>query len=603
MVRLLTILSIAAVLAMQPVAAQQPSCADLLEQAESIRAMRDRNAAEGVERGRELLERLADSAVAECTAGVMMVHGAVASNLHILGEHEAAIEAVDQALVLAGDVTDPVRIASVRRTAGVVFWEIGAHDRALEHYLAALEASRAADDIGGAARAAGNIGNLHNSLGNWEEARVYHGQALEGFEEIGWQEGIAGTLVNLGALAARMAESHAEAGDSEAARAEHQANFDYNRRALGLFEELENPRGIAYAADNIARALIHLGRVEEALDYHEQALELRREVGDTTGVVNSLQTGADAYLALGREDEALALLAEAEALVPGENRVLLQQILRRQVSALETRGDYQSAFRRLERLMSLNDAQATEDLAARVEQLQQTFRADQLERELALERARSEVSEQRLRRQRLIIAGSIVTVVLLLVVMALLYSRLRLGRRVSHTLDRAARTDPLTGLSNRRDMSERIDRALLRRNEDNEPSSLIMADIDSFKRINDTLGHQVGDDVLVHVANLIRNQVRGMDVAARWGGEEFLILLPGTRESGARSVSENLRRAIEESPPRVSGRPLSLTMTFGLTEIEPGAGFNDLVKRVDDAMYAGKARGKNRVVSTAELAS
>ncbi|MFP3671048.1 GGDEF domain-containing protein, partial [Priestia sp. SIMBA_032] len=80
-----------------------------------------------------------------------------------------------------------------------------------------------------------------------------------------------------------------------------------------------------------------------------------------------------------------------------------------------------------------------------------------------------------------------------------------------------------------------------------EPASLIMADIDSFKRINDTLGHQVGDEVLVHLAELISKHVRGVDVTARWGGEEFLILLPGTREDGARSVSENLRRALEES--------------------------------------------------------
>jgi diguanylate cyclase (GGDEF)-like protein len=111
----------------------------------------------------------------------------------------------------------------------------------------------------------------------------------------------------------------------------------------------------------------------------------------------------------------------------------------------------------------------------------------------------------------------------------------------------------------------------------------------------------VGDQVLVHVAELIGKQVRGVDVTARWGGEEFLILLPGTREEGARCVSENLRRVIGESPPQINGRSLSLTLTFGVTEIEPGANFNDLVKRVDDAMYAGKARGKNRVVSAGEV--
>lgn len=590
----------AAMLVLSPVRSEVHNCEALPQQAESVRAMRDHDAAGGVERGDALLEQL-DEAGLNCPVGRMLVHAAVASNLHILGKSEAAIEAVTAALDLAGQADDPVAVASVRRTAGVVFWETGAHDRALEHYLAALEASRSAGDVSGAARAAGNIGNLHNSLGNWEQARSYHRQALEGFDQIGWQEGVAGTLVNLGALSARIAEAYEEAGDAEAAIGEHEANLDYNRRALRLFEQLENPRGIAYAADNIARALINLERVEEALAYHRQSLELRREVGDSTGVVNSLLTGAEAMLALDRAESALALLGEAESLVPEANRDLRRELVRQRVAAQERLGDFESAFRGLRRLMSLNDAQAAEDLAARVEQLQEAFRADQLEKELALQRARAELSEQRARRQRLISAASIVSVVLLLLVLGLLYSRYRLGRRVSQTLDRASRTDPLTGLSNRRDMTEQVDRAILRRNEHNEPASLVMADIDSFKRVNDTLGHQVGDQVLVHVADLIRKHLRGVDATARWGGEEFLILLPGTREEGARCVSENLRSVIEECPPSIGGRPLSLSLTFGVTEIEPGASLNELIKRVDDAMYAGKARGKNRVVSSAEF--
>jgi diguanylate cyclase (GGDEF)-like protein len=582
--------------------AQSLECGDLPERADSIRSMRDRDAAGGVELGREVLDQLAAADLA-CPVGAMQVHAALASNLNILGRNEAAVEAVEAALELAEGVDDPVKEASVRRTAGVVYWEIGAHDLALEHYLAALEASRAAGDLKGAARAAGNIGNLHNSMGNWEEARAYHQKALEGFEELGWQEGVAGTLVNLGALSSRIAEVRARAGEVDEATAEQEANLDYNRRALALFEQLDNPRGIAYAADNIAKALVYLGRVDEALSFHERSLELRREVGDTSGVVNSLLTAADAMLATDRPKEALARLSEAESVLPDGLSGHQREIIRRQVEAHERLEDYEAAFRAQQRLLSLNDAQAAEDLATRVEQLQQTFRAEQLEQELALQRARAEVSEQRARRQRLISTASIISVVLLLLVLGLLYSRYRLGRRVSHTLDQAARTDSLTGLSNRRDMTERIDEAILKRNEDNEPASLIMADIDSFKRINDTLGHQVGDQVLVHVAQLIRVQLRGVDITARWGGEEFLILLPGTREDGARCVSESLRRIIGESPPQLNGRSLSLTMTFGVTEIEPGATFNDLIKRVDDAMYMGKSRGKNQVVSFAEAAT
>ncbi|HSH26345.1 MAG TPA: tetratricopeptide repeat protein [Wenzhouxiangella sp.] len=473
----------------QAASANALSCAQVLEQAESIRAMRDRDAAAGVELGRELLGQI-DQAGLQCPAERMLVHAAVASNLHIQGRIDAAVEEVEAALALSALIDDPARTATVRRTAGVIYWEADAHDRALDHYLVALEQSRAAGDVGGAARAAGNIGNLHNSMGDWEEARRYHQQALAGFKEIGWQEGVAGTLVNLGALSARIAEDHSRAGEMTLAREAHQANLDYNRRALQLFEQLDNPRGIAYAEDNVARALIHLGRVEEALDHHRRSLSLRREVGDTNGVVQSLLTGAEAMIALDRTEAALEMLEAAEAALPEASLAVLQSIVRKRIDVYQRQGDFESAFRAQQRLMSLSDAQANEDLAARVEQLQQTFRAEQLEQELALERARTEVSEQSARRQQLISTASIVLVVLLLLILALLYNRYRLGRRVSHALDRAARTDPLTGLSNRRDMTEHIDRAICRRNEENEPASLIMADIDSFKRINDTLGHR-----------------------------------------------------------------------------------------------------------------
>lgn len=585
----------------QAAPAQVLNCGGVLEQAESIRAMRDRDAAAGVEQGRELLSQI-DQAGLDCPAGRMLVHAAVASNLHIQGRIDAAIEAVEAALALSRRIDDPARTATVRRTAGVIYWEAGAYDRALDHYLAALEQSRAAGDVRGAARAAGNIGNLHNSMGNWEEARQYHRQALAGFEEIDWQVGVAGTLVNLGALSARIAEDRSRAGETARAREAHQANLEYNRRALQLFEQLDNPRGIAYAEDNIARALIHLDRVDEAPEHNRRSLRLRRAVGDTNGVVQSLLTGAETMITLDRTDTALEMLDEAESIVPEASLSRLQSIVRQRVDAYQRQGDFESAFRAQQRLMSLSDAQANEDLAARVEQLQQTFRAEQLEQELALERARTDASEQRARRQQVISTASIVLVVLLLLILGLVYNRYRLGRRVSHALDRAARTDPLTGLSNRRDMTAHIDRAIYRRNEENEPASLIMADIDSFKRINDTLGHQVGDQVLIHVAEVVHRQVRGVDVAARWGGEEFLILLTSTREEGARLVSEKLRRMLRESPPQINDRSLSLTLTFGVTEIEPGANFNDLVKRVDDAMYAGKARGKNRVVSAGEVA-
>lgn len=589
------LLALAGVFGVQPAWPQAPSCEVMVERAEEIRAMRDHDAAGGVELARALLEDLAQQGL-DCPPGQALLHAALASNLHIRGQYAAAAEAAQSALSMIDHIENATQRATVHRVAGVVYWEMDEHDRALEHYHQALASSRQAGDVNGVARTAGNIGNLHTTLGNWEEAERYHLEALGAFESLDWREGIAGTLVNLGALALRKADAWEASGDAVAARQAHEANLDYNSRALELFEQLENPRGIAYAADNVARALVQLGVPEQALVHHERALALRREIGDRVGLVQSLLTGAEALTAMGDHMAARDVLAEALDVAPESNRSLRRDVLARQVDSFARSQDFENAFRIQQRLADLQRAAAAEEVAARVEELEARYRSNQLEQELALQRARAEVSEQRAGRQRLISLAAAVTALLLLVIVVLVYNRYRLGNRASKALDRAARTDPLTGLSNRRDMHEQIDNAIARFESGGEPAALIMADIDSFKRINDTLGHQVGDAVLLHVSDLIRGQVRGRDVTARWGGEEFLLLLPDTGLAGASQVAENIRRALSDSPPMVDGRALRLTMTFGVTELQPGADFNSLLGQVDEALYAGKASGKDRVV-------
>ncbi|MFW5927503.1 MAG: tetratricopeptide repeat protein, partial [Wenzhouxiangella sp.] len=322
-----------------PVVAAGVVCAELPERADRIRALRDHDAAGGVARGRALLEEL-DAAGTECPAGRMLLQAAVASNLHIQGRNDAALDLVGKALTLVDRVSDPVHRATVHRTAGVIYWELAAHDRALEHYHRALADSREADDHNGVARTAGNIGNLHNTLGNWEEAERYHLEALEAFQAQGWEQGVAGTLVNLGALAERRAREWEREDEPERARAQYEANLDYNRRALAIFERMENPRGIAYAADNVARALISLGRPEEAMDDLDRSLALRREVGDNSGVVQSLLTRADALAELEANRAALDVLDEAYSLLPESSRSLREEVFRRQIDLLAETGDF-----------------------------------------------------------------------------------------------------------------------------------------------------------------------------------------------------------------------------------------------------------------------
>lgn len=161
----------------------------------------------------------------------------------------------------------------------------------------------------------------------------------------------------------------------------------------------------------------------------------------------------------------------------------------------------------------------------------------------------------------------------------------------------ASKRDPLTGLSNRRDLMEKIKNEQQRQMRLQKTFTLILGDIDNFKKLNDTHGHDAGDYVLQSVAQLLREQVRGIDCPSRWGGEEFLIMLIETDIESGRTVAERIRSKIEEASFTFNGTPLPITMTFGLSQYQ---GANDTldscIKRADKALYAGKYEGKNRVI-------
>ena len=164
--------------------------------------------------------------------------------------------------------------------------------------------------------------------------------------------------------------------------------------------------------------------------------------------------------------------------------------------------------------------------------------------------------------------------------------------RLNQRLKRLASSDHLTGLWNHYRMEEAIDHEGSMAARYGRPCALVMFDIDHFKRINDTRGHDAGDEVLVAVAQAISAQLRETDVVCRWGGEEFVVLAAGTALEGAAILAERLRGAIEALAIRDYG---SVTASFGIAVHRTGEVGSDLVKRADLAMYAAKVGGRNRV--------
>ena len=146
-------------------------------------------------------------------------------------------------------------------------------------------------------------------------------------------------------------------------------------------------------------------------------------------------------------------------------------------------------------------------------------------------------------------------------------------------------------------MQSLFDRATQRK----RPLSFMMTDIDKFKTINDTFGHDGGDDVLREFALRLRRQVRGADLVCRYGGEEFVVVMPDTEADVAARVAERVRAAIESEPFVVNGgRSISVTTSVGVSTLLPGLdGVADLMKRADRGLYEAKNAGRNRVVQLA----
>jgi diguanylate cyclase len=160
-------------------------------------------------------------------------------------------------------------------------------------------------------------------------------------------------------------------------------------------------------------------------------------------------------------------------------------------------------------------------------------------------------------------------------------------------------TDPLTTLANRKFFDLTLEKAIAEAVKTGEPLSLLMADIDHFKKINDTFGHLTGDQVLRRVAHAMKQNIKGQDLAARYGGEEFAIVLPRTSLDRAGAVAEQIRNAITAKPlmKRSTGEQLGrVTISIGLAALRPDDTPHSFIGRADAALYVAKRQGRNRVI-------
>ena len=176
--------------------------------------------------------------------------------------------------------------------------------------------------------------------------------------------------------------------------------------------------------------------------------------------------------------------------------------------------------------------------------------------------------------------------------------------RLHRLVERQALVDGLTGIANRRGCEDALSHEIARAGRLGTPLALVVADLDDFKEVNDRHGHAVGDDVLREFAAVLRRTLRESDVAGRWGGEEFVLLLPGTEGEGGAQLAERVRAALSErSFLGREGAVLRVTCSFGVSQYRNGMGERELFAQADRALYEAKRQGKNRVEPAAGIRS
>ena len=495
------------------------------------------------------------------------------------GLAEQAIAAGQAVLPTLRETGDDAARADVLCNMAMAFLDLGLNQEALDHISEAVEAARASGDARLLCLAYNRVGLAKGHLGRYEEGERFLNDSLAMARELQNEEEIYRALTNLGVVASDAFDAFESRGDTAAAQDAIERARRHGEEALIVARRSGNAYREALTLSNLGRYLGVSGRERAAFTLLDHARALALENGHRALVLACDGNRAELLVREKRHDEAIPLLIEALA---GAQELyansMVQDMHLQLYLAHKARGDLAEALTHHEAYHALTKEQLEQRNDA-----QSRLMMNRLELDQALfgaERSRMQAELQRVRAEQ----------------MAAEAERLQAQAR---ELGRYVLADPLTGLGNRRQVERELPRLLAHSARKGEPLALAMLDLDHFKQVNDRFGHAVGDAVLMATADLFRARVRGGDLIARMGGEEFLIVFAHASLEWAREACERLRLAIEGHDWAQVAPGLQVTISIGLCLASAQRDGTQLLEQADLALYQAKNEGRNRVVVAA----
>jgi diguanylate cyclase (GGDEF)-like protein len=480
----------------------------------------------------------------------------------------AALPFLRRARECALEIGSPARVADALQAIGSVHDDIGDYPQALDAHLQALAIYDQHGDVRARASTLRTIGIVYSKLGDARQGLDFYTQSLKLSRSAGDDVSAAKTLNNIGI-------NRKNLGELDEA---HSAL----KEALRLFRRRKNRAGEAGALTNLALTLEKLGRLDEAERCQREAAAAAASIGYAMAEVKAYKGLGEQMLSQHRFDAAHEVLTQAlaiaERMAAAPERAQCHRAL---AELFKQRGDAVQALTHFEAFHRFEREVFNEQSDRKLKGLQANFQLAQAQREAEIHRLKYiELAQAHADLQAL-------------------NESLRQADRTRSMLlaelERLAIEDGLTGLYNRRHLDVQLSQAFDRARREGQDLSVALADIDSFKQINDRLSHATGDEVLRTLARLLRDNVRATDLVARYGGEEFALVFHATDVSGAATICEKLRVAVEGYDWKMLHPELAVTLSIGVAGDLTVPTHDKLLAAADVRLYKAKYAGKNQV--------